>query len=154
VAGLSAGRTDTGATSAITTSATARINLRLVPDQRPADVVALMSRHFRSVVPPRVKYRLEVLAAADPVLVPHDHPLVSAAARALRATWGRPPAYLRSGGTIPVVAELHRRFGMPAALWGLSRPGDRIHSGGESFALEDLHRGSETVSRFLHELAS
>jgi acetylornithine deacetylase/succinyl-diaminopimelate desuccinylase-like protein len=154
VAGLSAGRTDTGATSAITTSATARINLRLVPDQRPADVVALLSRHFRSVVPPRVKYRLEVLAAADPVLVPHDHPLVSAAARALRATWGRPPAYLRSGGTIPVVAELHRRFGMPAALWGLSRPGDRIHSGGESFALEDLHRGSETVSRFLHELAS
>jgi acetylornithine deacetylase/succinyl-diaminopimelate desuccinylase-like protein len=95
-----------------------------------------------------------VLASADPVLVPHDHPLVSAAERALRAAWRKPPAYLRSGGTIPVVAELHRRFGMPAALWGLSRPDDRIHSGDESFALEDLHRGSEIATRFLNELAS
>ena len=153
VTGLSAGSTGTGATNAITTSATARINIRLVPDQRPADVVALVTRHLRAVVPPRTKYRLDVLASADPVLVPDDHPLVSAAGRALRATWRKPPVYLRSGGTIPVVAELHRRFGMPAALWGLSRPGDRIHSSDESFALEDLHRGSEVATRFLHELA-
>jgi len=153
VTGLSAGSTGPGATNAITTSATARINIRLVPDQRPAYVVALVTRHLRTVVPPRAKYRLEVLAAADPVLVPDDHPLVSAAGRALQATWGKPPAYLRSGGTIPVVAELRRRFGMPAALWGLSRAGDRIHSGDESFALEDLHHGSEVTTRFLHELA-
>lgn len=153
VTGLSAGSTDAGATNAIATSATARINIRLVPDQVPADIVALVTRHLRAVVPPLTKYRLEVLASANPVLVPDDHPLVRAADRALRATWGKPPVYVRSGGTIPVVAELHRRFRMPAALWGLSRPGDRIHSGDESFALEDLHRGSEVVTRFLHELA-
>ena len=153
VTGLSAGRTDARATNAISTAATARINLRLVPDQTPADVVALVSRHLLRVVPPQTKYRLEVLGSADPVLVPDDHPLVRATGRALHATWGKPPAYVRSGGTIPVVAELHRRFGMPAALWGLSRPGDRIHSGDESFVLDDLHRGSEVVTRFLHELA-
>jgi acetylornithine deacetylase/succinyl-diaminopimelate desuccinylase-like protein len=134
VTGLSAGRTGTGAASAVTTSAIARINIRLVPDQRPADVIALVSRHLRTVVPPRASYRLELLAAAEPVLIPAGHPLVRAADRALRATWGQPPAYLRSGGTIPVVAELHRRFRMPAALWGLSRAGDRMHSSGESFA--------------------
>jgi acetylornithine deacetylase/succinyl-diaminopimelate desuccinylase-like protein len=153
VTGLSAGRTDAKATNAITTTATARVNLRLVPDQTPADVVVLVSRHLRRVVPPRTKYWLEVLGSAAPVLVPDDHPLVRAACQALHATWGEPPAYVRSGGTIPVVAELHRRFGMPAALWGLSRPGDRIHSGDESFVLDDLHRGSEVVTRFLHELA-
>ena len=96
---------------------------------------------------------MEVLGSADPVLVPDDHPLVRAAGRALHATWGKPAAYVRSGGTIPVVAELHRRFGMPAALCGLSRSGDRIHSGDESFVLDDLHQGSEVVTRFLHELA-
>ncbi|MGD0699125.1 MAG: M20/M25/M40 family metallo-hydrolase [Trebonia sp.] len=153
VTGLSAGRTDAGAVNAIATSASARINIRLVPDQRPAEVVALVTRHLRAVAPPRVNYRLEVLASADPVLVPADHPLVSAAARALRATWGQAPAYVRSGGTIPVVAELYRRYRMPAALWGLSRPADRVHSGDESFALADLHRGSEVVARFLQELA-
>jgi acetylornithine deacetylase/succinyl-diaminopimelate desuccinylase-like protein len=153
VTGLSAGRTDARAVNAIATDASARINIRLVPDQRPAEVVALVTRHLRAVAPPRVNYRLEVLASADPVLVPDDHPLVSAAARALRATWGQPPAAVRSGGTIPVVAELYRRYRMPAALWGLSRPADRVHSGDESFALADLHRGSEVVARFLQELA-
>jgi acetylornithine deacetylase/succinyl-diaminopimelate desuccinylase-like protein len=154
VTGLSAGRTDGRAINAIPASAAARINIRLVPEQKPAEVVSLLAQHLRVVIPPRVDYRLEVLASAEPVLVPANHPLVAAAHRALRATWGSPPAYVRSGGTIPVVAELHRRYRMPAAMWGLSRPADHIHSGNESFALEDFHHGAEVVTRLLHELAS
>jgi acetylornithine deacetylase/succinyl-diaminopimelate desuccinylase-like protein len=154
VTGLSAGRADPSATTAVAVSATARLNIRLVPDQRPDEVVRLVARHLRTVAPPRANYRLEVLASADPVTVPHDHFLVAAADRALRATWGVPAAHLPSGGTIPVVAELHRRYRMPAAMWGLSRPADRIHSNDESFALEDFYRGTEVVTRLLHELGS
>jgi len=43
------------------------------------------------------------------------------------APWGVPSTYARSGGTIPVVAEPHRRYRKPSAMWGLSRPSDRIH---------------------------
>jgi acetylornithine deacetylase/succinyl-diaminopimelate desuccinylase-like protein len=153
VTGLSAGRTDRQATNAVLASAAARINIRLVPEQQPAEVVSLVARHLRGVAPPQAEYRLEVLASADPVAVPADHFLVAAASRALRATWGVPPACVRSGGTIPVVAELQRRCRMPAAMWGLSRPQDRIHSSDESFALSDFHRGTEVVIRLLHELA-
>jgi acetylornithine deacetylase/succinyl-diaminopimelate desuccinylase-like protein len=153
VTGLSAGRTDPSATTAVAVSATARLNIRLVTGQRPEEVVRLVARHLRAVAPPRTNYRLEVLASADPVTVPDDHFLVAAADRALHATWGVPPAHLPSGGTIPVVAELHRRYRMPAAMWGLSRPADRIHSNDESFALEDFYRGTEVVTRLLHELA-
>ncbi len=153
VTGLSAGRTDPSATTAVAVSATARLNIRLVPDQYPEEVVRLVARHLRTVAPPGTSYRLGVLASADPVTVPHDHFLMAAADRALHATWGVPPAHVRSGGTIPVVAELDRRYRMPAAMWGLSRPADRIHSNDESFALEDFHRGTEVVTRLLHELA-
>jgi acetylornithine deacetylase/succinyl-diaminopimelate desuccinylase-like protein len=154
VSGLSAGRTDRLATTAIAVSATARINIRLVPDQQPEEVIHLVARHLRTVAPPRADYRLEVLASADPVVVPHDHLLIAAADRALYATWGVPAAHVRSGGTIPVVAELHHRYRMPAAMWGLSRPADRIHSNDESFALKDFYRGTEIVARLLHELAA
>jgi acetylornithine deacetylase/succinyl-diaminopimelate desuccinylase-like protein len=150
---LSAGRTDPSATTAVAVSATARLNIRLVPDQRPDEVVRLVARHLRTVAPPGTSYRLEVLASADPVTVPHRHFLVAAAERALHATWGVPSAHVRSGGTIPVVAELDRRYRMPAAMWGLSRPADRIHSNDESFALEDFYHGTEVVTRLLHELA-
>jgi hypothetical protein len=87
-------------------------------------------------------------------LIRELHGMVAAAHRALRATCGSPPAYVRSGGSIPVVAEPHRRYRTPAAMWRLSRPADCIHSGDDSFALEDLHCGAELVTRLLHELAS
>jgi acetylornithine deacetylase/succinyl-diaminopimelate desuccinylase-like protein len=154
VTGLSAGRTDPQATNAVCTSAEARINIRLVPEQKPAHVVALIARHLRLVAPPGTDYLLEVLASADPVKVPEDHFLIAAANRALHAAWGVPPSHVRSGGTIPVVAELHRRYKMPAAMWGLSRPADRVHSNDESFALKDFYRGTEVMARLLSELAS
>jgi acetylornithine deacetylase/succinyl-diaminopimelate desuccinylase-like protein len=36
---------------------------------------------------------------------------------------------------------------------GLCRPADRIHSNDESFALEDFYRGTEVMTRLLHEMA-
>ena len=40
-----------------------------------------------------------------------------------------------------------------AAMSGLCRPADRIHSNDESFALEDFYRGTEVMTRLLHEMA-
>jgi acetylornithine deacetylase/succinyl-diaminopimelate desuccinylase-like protein len=151
---LTTGQRSTVTPSAVPVSAAARINLRLVPHQRPKQVTALLRRHLQGVAPPGTRYRLEVLASADPVLVPSRHPLVAAARRALAATWQMPPVEVRSGGTIPVVPALAGRFGMPAAMWGLSRPGDHIHGPDESFALSDLYRGTEVVTRLLYEICS
>jgi len=57
-----------------------------------------VARHLRTVAPPGTNYRLEVLASTDPVTVPHDHPLIAAADRALHTTWGVPPTHLSGGG--------------------------------------------------------
>ncbi len=96
---------------------------------------------------------MKVLARAHPVLTEPGQSFVGPLHRALTGTWGRSPLVIRNGGTIPVVAELHRRFGMPAAMWGLSGPDDRIHAFGESIAVRDLHRGAEVVTRLLQEAA-
>jgi acetylornithine deacetylase/succinyl-diaminopimelate desuccinylase-like protein len=100
-----------------------------------------------------VQSRIDVLATVDPVDVPLGHPLVSATRRALTAAWHVPPALTRSGGTVGAVPALHRRFGVPVAIWGLSAAGDRVHAADESFAVADLQRGTEAVSRLLAEAA-
>jgi acetylornithine deacetylase/succinyl-diaminopimelate desuccinylase-like protein len=51
------------------------------------------------------------------------------------------------------VPALHRRFGIPVAMWGLSGADDGVHAANESFAVADLHRGTEAVSRLLAEVA-
>jgi len=145
---------DGRAPSAIAREASARLNFRLVPDQRPEEVARLVRRHFARVAPPPAKVRIEVRGGALPVVVPHRHPVVMAAARALATTWGAPPVLTRNGGSIPVVAELYRRYRLPVAIWGLSSAADRIHAGGESFPLSELFRGCEAVVRFLGQLAS
>ena len=153
VVGLSAGGTGASAVAAITTSAIARINVRLVPDQHPDEVASQLRDHFRRAAPPGARFRMEVLARAHPVLVEPGQPLAGALHRALTFTWGKTPIVIRSGGTIPIVAELQRRYKMPAAMWGLSGPGDRIHAADESIAVRDLRRGVEVVTRLLHEAA-
>jgi acetylornithine deacetylase/succinyl-diaminopimelate desuccinylase-like protein len=154
VVGMSAGQTGKSAVAAIPTSATARINIRLVADQHPDEITRELRDHFRRVAPPAARYRMKVLARANPVLGEPGQPFVGPLHRALTRTWGQRPLVIRNGGTIPVVAELHRRFGMPAAMWGLSGPDDRIHAADESLAVRELYRGTEVVTRFLQEAAS
>jgi acetylornithine deacetylase/succinyl-diaminopimelate desuccinylase-like protein len=139
--------------AAIATSATAWLNLRLVPEQDPDDVVRDVQRHLKSRTPPGVTVRLRRLRSAPPVAVRTDSPVVRAAVRALSATWGLPPLPARSGGTVPVVAELHRRWGVPVAMSGLSTPSDRVHGANESFSLTELRRGTEAAIRLLAELS-
>jgi acetylornithine deacetylase/succinyl-diaminopimelate desuccinylase-like protein len=153
VVGMSAGRIGPKSVAAIPTSATARINIRLVPDQRSGEVAIQLRDHLRRAAPPGTRFRLELFAHADPVTVQPSHPVVAALHKSLRAAWGQQPILRRSGGTIAVVAELHRRYKMPAAMWGLSGPDDRFHAADESIAVRDLRRGVEIVTRLLHQAA-
>jgi acetylornithine deacetylase/succinyl-diaminopimelate desuccinylase-like protein len=141
------------ASAAVATAASARLNLRLVPDQRPDDVVRLLRRHLARRTPPGVTVRMDLLGSARPVLMSVMDPFIRAAARALTATWGVPPALARAGGTVRVVSEFHGRWGVPVAMWGLSTPGDAVHAAQESFPLPELWRGTEAVLRLLDEAA-
>jgi len=77
-----------------------------------------------------------------------------AAARAVQATWGVPPLLMRSGGTIPVVDQLHRRLGVPVVLLGFGLPSDNIHAPNERLSLPNFFHGVATVARFMAEYAA
>jgi amidohydrolase len=134
--------------------ARARLGLRLVPDQHPAEVTARLRQRIAALTPGGVRSRLTVVATVPPVLVPRLDPVMTAAGRAIQATWGRPPAFVRSGGTIPAVGALQRRFGSPIVLLGLGLPDDRQHAPNEKLDLPTFFKGVETVIRLFGEYAS
>jgi acetylornithine deacetylase/succinyl-diaminopimelate desuccinylase-like protein len=78
---------------------------------------------------------------------------MAAAAAACRRGFGRAPAFVRSGGTIPIVAALHHGLGMPVVLLGLALPDDHQHAPDERLHLPTFWRGVATATAFLPEAA-
>ncbi|MDQ7859838.1 MAG: dipeptidase [Armatimonadota bacterium] len=154
VHGIAGGFTGEGMKTVIPSRASAKVSMRLVPDQRPERILARLVRVVPRLAPPGTSVEVRELASARPVLVPLDAPAVRAAARALEATFGVAPAYVRSGGSIPVVAGFTHILRMPTVLMGFGLPDDNLHAPNEKFALANFHRGIEATIRFFYDLGA
>jgi acetylornithine deacetylase/succinyl-diaminopimelate desuccinylase-like protein len=113
----------------------------------------LVRRHLARTVPPTVRVTVRVGSRVPPVLFDPAHPAMAAASTACRRGFGAPPAFLRSGGTIPAAGHLRRRLGIPVVLLGLALPDDGAHAPNERFHLPNLWQGIDTLVWFLLEAA-
>ena len=90
------------------------------------------SRRSRPIVeeiaPPGVTTTVRLLGGGLPSLTPIDHPATQAAARALEATFGQAPVYIREGGSIPVCASFESILGLPVVLLGFVQPDAHAHA--------------------------
>ena len=74
------------------------------------------------------------------------------AAQAIERATGTAPALIRSGGSIPVVAEFAARE-IPTIVSGFVLPDDAFHAPDESFRLESLELGARAARELLVALA-
>jgi acetylornithine deacetylase/succinyl-diaminopimelate desuccinylase-like protein len=152
VNGITGGYQGEGTRSVIPARASAKLGLRLVPDQDPTTIERLIREDLARRAPATVRASFRARSRARPVLVDPAHPLMDAAVAACRHGFGVRPAFLRSGGTIPAVGSLCELLGVPTVLLGFALPDDRAHAPNERFHLPTLWRGVETCIWFLHEL--
>lgn len=150
--GIVGGYQGDGGKSVIPTRSTAKINIRLVPDQDPYEIETLVREHIAGVTPATVRSHVRRGNAGYPALLDRNHPAMRAAARAYVKGFGRSPVFLRSGGSIPIVNTFQRTLGIPTVLMGFALPDDRIHAPNEKFHLPNLQRGIVTCLSFLDEL--
>jgi acetylornithine deacetylase/succinyl-diaminopimelate desuccinylase-like protein len=127
--------------------AEATVSLRLAPGQDPERMRDTLTGLLRSVVPEGAELELSV-QLATPALFDTDQPALVLAGQALRRACGAEPAFIRTGGSIPVVAEMAGR-GYPVIVGGFGLPGDAIHAPDESYALHSLEWG-EAAARELY----
>ena len=149
VTGLIGGYTGEGTKTVLPSHAHAKISMRLVPDQSPAEIVALFEEYVRAVLPPSVDVRIRVASLSPAALLDRESAPMRAAAAALEATFHRPPVFMREGGSIPVVSRFDRELGLPTVLMGFGLPDDRIHSPNERFFVPNFFGGIETSIHYL-----
>jgi acetylornithine deacetylase/succinyl-diaminopimelate desuccinylase-like protein len=152
--GIAGGYTGPGAKAVLPSHSSAKFSFRLVPNQSPREIANLVKQHFAQITPPTVKTRLKIGGGSNPVLLPVQHPYMRAAKTAFQKSWGKTPAFTRSGGTIPVVEQLQKRLKAPIILMGFGLPNDDIHAPNEKMSLPQFYRGVETVIHFLAEAAA
>jgi acetylornithine deacetylase/succinyl-diaminopimelate desuccinylase-like protein len=131
--------------------ARAQLSLRLAPRQRSAEIKPVLEELLRSPVPDGAEVSFE-WQLAEPSLFSVDEPAIQLAARALERATGTAPAMQRSGGSIPIVAEL-AAAGIPTVVGGFALADDAIHAPNESYRLESLRLGAAAARELYVALA-
>ena len=147
VNGLWGGYSGDGAKTIIPAWAAAKFSTRLVPDQDFHEIERIVVDHLTSIAPPEVRVEVRVIHGGAPALTTLDHPAVAVASEALEATFGRKPVFLRSGGSIPVVAALEAHAGLKSVLVGFASPNGNFHAPNEWMPEANVHGGIEAIVR-------
>jgi acetylornithine deacetylase/succinyl-diaminopimelate desuccinylase-like protein len=147
--GITGGYQGSGVKGVIPARAVAKLSVRLVPDQDPREIERLVRHYVARITPAAMTSTIRTFSRVKAALVKRDDPFMRAAALAYRKGFGSSPAFIRSGGTIPVVNTFCEILGIPTVLMGFALPDDRIHAPNEKFHLPNFHRGIATSIWFL-----
>lgn len=145
--GIMGGFTGDGAKTVIPATATAKVSLRLVPNQTLKTVERQLAAAVKRAAPRYASTSVQFLHGADPAQIALDHPAFGLLDRAFREVVGRGTVPARAGGSIPVVPALGQS-GAPVILTGIGLPDDRLHAPDEKLDLKQLWDGIAVFRRF------
>lgn len=154
VNGIWGGFTGEGSKTIIPAHAHAKVSCRLVPDQDGDKLFERFRDYVLSVAPKGVTVDVRDLGTAKPLRTDPSNPVSQAAARALEATFGKPPVYIRSGGSIPVASLFSTVLQLPIVMLGFTNPDDNAHAPNETMVLLNYETGLRTITRLWDDLGS
>ncbi len=151
--GLSGGFAGEGMKTIIPAACSAKLSMRLVPDQDPVRILAAVEDHLHRLETPGVRFEILTVASARPLVLDGGPAATTALSEAFREAFGRSVQLIRSGGTIPVAIDLAESLGVPMLMSGLPEADCRSHSPNENVRIEQYRLGIEALIRFFYGLA-
>lgn len=149
--GLTAGYQGPGSKTVVPCRATAKLDIRLVPDQNPDDIAAKLRRHldrqgFQDVV-------LHVGMGEHPARTRITDPFVKLVRDAARTVYGVEPLVLpNTAGTQPLY-YFTEVLKVPMASAGVGYPDGRAHAPDEHIRIEDYVKGAQHVAAIIGGMA-
>jgi len=145
--GIMGGFTGEGAKTVIPALATAKVSLRLVPNQKMKTVEKQLRAAVKKLAPKYVEATVTFLHGADPAQMKLSNPVFKKLDQAFKDVVGRAPVAARAGGSIPIVPAL-ASGGAPVVMTGIGLPDDRLHAPNEKLDLKQLWDGIKVFKRF------
>ncbi|MDA8098233.1 MAG: M20/M25/M40 family metallo-hydrolase [Nitrospiraceae bacterium] len=142
------------AANIVNDTAWARIGIRIVPDMDPQETLDMLRNHLVKQAPWGVQVDVRPESPSNWWRTDTSGPVFAAALQALEAGYGRKPAIVGAGGSIPFVRTITETLGgVPALLFGVGDPYSAAHSENESLDLSDWESACKSMIHFLGNLA-
>ena len=132
-----------------------KLSCRLAPGQDPDRAMAALRDHLLAHAPWGLHVEVTLGERNAAWVMEPGGAAWEAALTAMNAAYGREPAIMGCGGSIPFVAPFSDAFGgAPCILVGIEDPGSNAHGEDESLHLEDFVKACLTEAYLLAELAA
>lgn len=132
-----------------------RLSCRFAPGQDPDAALAALSRHLEAHAPFGARVQIELGERNAAWTTRPEGPAWDAAVAALARAYGREPAVMGCGGSIPFVAPFSAAFDdAPCLLTGVEDPATNAHGEDESLHLDDFASACAAEVVLLAELAA
>jgi acetylornithine deacetylase/succinyl-diaminopimelate desuccinylase-like protein len=142
------------AANIINDSAWARVGIRIVPDMDPAETLDLLKEHLTRHTPWGVEVKIEQESPSRWWRTDTNGPVFEAARAALEKGYGKKPAVVGAGGSIPFVQTITEALGgIPALLFGVGDPYRAAHSENESLLISDWEKGCRSLIHLFTSLS-
>ena len=152
VHGMPGGFIGAGGKTVIPARAAAKVSMRLVPDQRPDKIFKQYSQFVNKLVPRGIHLKIKQFSVADPIVVKTNNPFIKASTEAMKEVFHKDTVYIRSGGSIPIVADFEKHLKIPSVMMGFGLPDDNLHAPNEKFHIPNFYRGIESIILFLQRV--
>ncbi|MGK6352118.1 dipeptidase [Parapedobacter sp. DT-150] len=146
--GIWGGYIGKGAKTVLPAKASAKISMRLVPNQDSDAITALFTEHFERMAPDYVTVKVTPHHGGQPAVTPTDSAAYRAAEKAIEEAFGRKPIPTRGGGSIPIVSLFENELGLKTVLMGFGLDSDNLHSPNEKYDIANYFKGIETIPLF------
>ncbi len=141
-----------------------KISCRLVPDQEPSKILKLVQSAILQRCPKGVKVSFKAHNGGgakayyiDAKTESEKDTVKGAVLRSLKdavcEVFGKPPLFVRDGGSISLVAYMHDVAKLDFVMTGLFTPQDNLHAPNESFYLEMLEKGAKLYELLFEKLS-
>jgi len=154
VNGIWSGYTGQGTKTVIAAEAHCKVSFRLVGEQDPVAIRKAFQAFVKAQVPKDCSVEFIDHGGSRAIQLPWDSSTLKAAEAALKQEWGKAPALVGSGGSIPIVGDFKRTLGLDSLLVGYGLDDDRVHSPNEKYDLSSFHKGTRSWARILAALAA
>ncbi|GAB4265182.1 MAG: M20/M25/M40 family metallo-hydrolase [Candidatus Promineifilaceae bacterium] len=152
ICGLTSGYQGPGSKTVLPAKASAKIDFRLVPDQKPDDIVAKLRAHLDAQGFSDIKITL--LGGGRPARVDPDDPFVQLTNKAAEEVYGVPPLIEPIiGGSGPNYPFIHV-LGLPLVSAGIGYPYAQVHAPNENIHLPTFVKGIQHTARIIQRFGN
>jgi acetylornithine deacetylase/succinyl-diaminopimelate desuccinylase-like protein len=153
VHGMPGGFTAPGAKTVIPARASAKVSMRLVPNQDPDDILKRYEAFVKRNTPKGIQIKIKTWSKGPACVVGTNNRFIKAATEAMHDIFKKDTVFIRSGGSIPIVTDFQDILKIPSVMMGFGLPDDNLHAPNEKFHIPNFYRGIESICLFFEKLA-